>query len=540
MAKYNLEKFTFFKRLFFMQSVFAFIISSIIIIVVYQNIHAVLVEETRDSAIEQAEIFASNLELKKALKKQDAVRIEELVRSIRMPIGTDYVVVADSVGKRIFNTAGVGIGVVMPSYQIVNVLKGHAASFVDYNDSVITNIKSRVPVMEDNQVIGIVAVGMSYNIAVNRMTKYLVIAAGISISLFLILVGCSHLFVSYLNRTMLQKSPYQIEVVFKLYESILNSIFEGIIAVDPKNKILATNKAAEDYLNLSDVHESLIGRHISKYLYPADFFQNHGDTEVVDQTISCNGERLIANRTPFYDMKNKYLGTVITLRRKTEKEELEQAVIAAIEDKKNMRALSHEFSNQLAVIYGLLEVNKFEDVKAYIHSEHVIKKNEVVQISKSFNVSILIGLLLSKMSRARELGISLEINVLSNVQAERLLINDKELTCIIGNLIDNAFEAIIRSNKQVRMVSLFANNLGDELIVEVADSGVGGCEDKIDLIFERGYSSKDDEEHGIGLSLVKEIVDNNNGHIIVEESELGGAMFTLFIPQSSTQVAVNE
>lgn len=526
-----MKKFTFFRRLFFIQSFLAFIISSIFVVVVYHNIHALLVEETRDSAVEQATIFASSAHLKQALKDHNVTLIANLVENIRMPLGTDYVVVADSTGKRIYNTAGVGMGVTMPAYQIVNVLKGKPASFVDYSDEGITNIKSRVPVMDHNKVIGIVAVGMSYKFAVNRISKYIIIVVSISVFLFALLVTFSHFFVSYLNRKMLQKSPTQIEVAFNLYESMVNSILEGVVAIDPSNNILAMNYAAEKYLHLSDVHETMINQHISKYLYPVDFFQEHSEENVVDQTLCCNGERLIANRTPFYSNQGKYLGTVITLRPKTEKEELEQAVNVAIEDKKNLRALSHEFSNQLAVISGLLAVNKYEEVKAYIHNEHIIKKNEVVQISRSFNVSILIGLLMSKMSRARELGITLEISPLSNVQAERLALNDKELTCIIGNFIDNAFESIIRSPRAEKIVAIFANNLADELIVEVSDSGMGISEDQIDLIFERGYSSKNDEEHGIGLSLVKEIVDKNRGHIIVEESEYGGAMFTLFIPQ---------
>lgn len=275
-----------------MQSFIAFVISSVFVVVVYQNIHSLLVEETRDSAVEQAVIFASNERLKLALKQSDTATIEKLVENIRMPLGTDYVVVADSTGKRMYNTAGIGIGVTMPSYQIVNVLKGEPASFVDYNDEGITNIKSRVPVMENGNVIGIVAVGMSYKIAANRISKYIVIVVAISVLLFIMLVTFSHFFVSYLNRKMLQKSPAQIEVAFNLYESIVNSILEGVVVVDPANNLLAINNAAEKYLNLSNPHESMVGEDISKYFYPAVFFQDHSGEEIIGQTLFCNGERL--------------------------------------------------------------------------------------------------------------------------------------------------------------------------------------------------------------------------------------------------------
>jgi len=120
---------------------------------------------------------------------------------------------------------------------------------------------------------------------------------------------------------------------------------------------------------------------------------------------------------------------------------------------------------------------------------------------------------------------------LSSIQTDDLPISENKLTCIVGNLINNAFEAIIRAESRERLVRLHILQ-GNDLIIEVEDSGDGIKEDDFDKIFQRKYTQKSEPNHGIGLSLIDNIVDEVNGTIIVDESELGGALFSIYIPKS--------
>lgn len=86
------------------------------------------------------------------------------------------------------------------------------------------------------------------------------------------------------------------------------------------------------------------------------------------------------------------------------------------------------------------------------------------------------------------------------------------LITIIGNLIDNAFEAVAEQN--VRLVSFFITDIGRDIVIEVADTGCGVAPDKMKAIFERGYSSKG-MKRGYGLANVKESVRELGGWIEV-------------------------
>ena len=101
---------------------------------------------------------------------------------------------------------------------------------------------------------------------------------------------------------------------------------------------------------------------------------------------------------------------------------------------------------------------------------------------------------------------------------------------IILNLISNA----IKFNKPGGKVEVFIS-CKDDIEISVKDSGIGIPEDKIDKIFERFEQVKNNsrkEGSGIGLNLVKSLVEMNNGSIKVK-SDLGkGSKFTIALPNT--------
>ena len=105
------------------------------------------------------------------------------------------------------------------------------------------------------------------------------------------------------------------------------------------------------------------------------------------------------------------------------------------------------------------------------------------------------------------------------------------LEAVFVNLISNA----IKYTQQGGLVNVSLNKAGKDIRFKVVDTGIGIPPEDIDRIFEKFYRIKTDETRsisgsGLGLSIVKGIVDVHNGSIHVE-SELGkGTMFIVSLP----------
>ena len=99
----------------------------------------------------------------------------------------------------------------------------------------------------------------------------------------------------------------------------------------------------------------------------------------------------------------------------------------------------------------------------------------------------------------------------------------------MGKLLDNAFDASQYGDKEA-MVNLSMTDVGNNLVFENEDSGEGVPVEQSEQIFERDYSTKQ-PDRGQGLYLVKKALADLKGEITLGESELGGALFSVFIPK---------
>ena len=104
-----------------------------------------------------------------------------------------------------------------------------------------------------------------------------------------------------------------------------------------------------------------------------------------------------------------------------------------------------------------------------------------------------------------------------------------DLTEILGNLLDNACKAAEGK------VLLKAMSSELELIISIEDDGPGVSEDQESKIFERGMRADSYEQgHGIGLAIVRDLVDSYGGFLSIERSEsLGGAKFSILFKQTT-------
>jgi len=185
-----------------------------------------------------------------------------------------------------------------------------------------------------------------------------------------------------------------------------------------------------------------------------------------------------------------------------------------------VRREKHDFANHLNAIHAICVINKpdaLERIKKYINGLTSGLKTSY-KIFETGNVYI-DGLLVVKSNYAYENSINFDVDI--EVPLSILDIKDNDLISIISNIIDNAFESLISSekkdNKAVSMCTYVENN---EYHISIANNGPKIPEAIIDKIFDNGFSTKKQKaEHGLGLYIVKSMLKKYNGNIEVISSD---------------------
>ncbi len=193
-----------------------------------------------------------------------------------------------------------------------------------------------------------------------------------------------------------------------------------------------------------------------------------------------------------------------------------------------LRAQTHEFMNKMHVIMGLIDMKAYDELKQFTMEIANNRQAEAAYVVTRLKDITLAGFILGKISRARELDIEFSLTDESELTTEFIRPTVQELILIIGNLIENAFD-VLRDHHSERIVNLSILTFDNEIMVMVEDSGPGIPENKLETIFEKGYSSKG-PRRGIGLFLIKQTVTHLKGTIEVESTVGEGTTFTIRLP----------
>jgi len=176
------------------------------------------------------------------------------------------------------------------------------------------------------------------------------------------------------------------------------------------------------------------------------------------------------------------------------------------------RRKQHDFKNYLNTINAIVEISSEKEVK------HELKKyimslkylNNIIEDIVYIDNIIIKAIIYNKLCEAERLNIKLLFNVTNNSLENSL--NDYEISDILNNLLDNAFEAVINSTND-NVVILNIGTEGSNNIVEVRNSGITIKPDKIENIFESGFSTKKGKNRGYGLYNIKKIAEKNGSDI---------------------------
>ncbi|EPL1116465.1 TPA: sensor histidine kinase DpiB [Citrobacter freundii] len=534
----NKTRFPFFRSLAFPLRIFLLIlvVSVFIIAALAQYFTAsfedYLAAHVRDMAMNQAKIIASNESIITAVKHRDYKRLATIADKLQSGTDFDYVVIGDTNSIRLYHPNPEKIGYPMQFTKPGALEKGESY-FITGKGSIGMAMRAKTPIFDDDgKIIGVVSIGYLISKIDSWRSDFLLPMAGVFILLLLVLMLLSWFFAAHIRRQMLGMEPKQIARVVRQQEALFSSVYEGLIAVDPDGYITAINRSARKMLRLSSPGRKWLGKPVSEVVQPADFFTQQIAEKRQDAMVNFNGLSVIANREAIRS-GDELLGAIISFRSKDEIATLNAQLTQIKQYVESLRTLRHEHLNWMSTINGLLQMKEYDKVLAMVQGESQAQQQLIDSLRGAFADRQVAGLLFGKVQRARELGLTMTIVPGSQLHQLPEGLDSTEFAAIVGNLLDNAFEASLRTQQGNNVVELYLSDEGDDVIIEVADQGCGVPEALREKIFEQGVSTRTDEpgEHGIGLYLIASYVRRCDGVITLEDNSPCGTLFSLFLPK---------
>ena len=311
-------------------------------------------------------------------------------------------------------------------------------------------------------------------------------------------------------------------------EATLHGIREGVIAVDPAGNLTVVNDEA---LRLLRLPPSVVGGSVRVGVPAGPIRELLGGTSVItDQILLTEDYSLVINRLPVR-LAGRAHGVVLTLQDRTVLDGLARELDGARSLTESMRAQQHEFSNRMHAIAGLLELSRPEEALEYVNEIRGTSATLDQTLRTHIGAPQIVGLMLGKAAEASELGIELVVTPETSLDESPDRV--QALTTILGNLIDNAFDALA-GTQAPRRVEVTVIETPDAVTVTVCDTGPGIPPEARSTVFRNGYTTKRDplsRHSGLGLSLVQRTVTKLGGTVRVEGGS--GATFVVVLPRTS-------
>lgn len=332
-----------------------------------------------------------------------------------------------------------------------------------------------------------------------------------------------------------------------------------IKANDSWEKVLGWSKAEIKAMHYSDlIHPDDIS--ILEYLYDSNYIVEEIKYLTIRLLCKDNTYKWIELSLKYVKDKNVFMSTGIdvTSRKEVEveKKKLEEAIHLESIRNEFFGNISHEFKTPLNIILGIVQLIDKNIELDNITKENLIRHvdimkqnsyrllrlvNNLIDISRidigyynlqpsNYNiVKVIEDITLSIAEYVKHKKINMIFN--TDVEEITLACDPDKIERVILNLLSNA----IKYTDDNGDIYVSLNKVNEDVVVSVKDSGVGIPNDKLELIFDRFGQANDIlsrrcEGSGIGLSIVKSIVEMHGGKIDVF-SEIGkGSEFVFNIP----------
>jgi two-component system, CitB family, sensor kinase len=389
-------------------------------------------------------------------------------------------------------------------------------------------VVAQVPVVgqgaQAGRVIGTAVVGQEYPTltesllsAVPNLLTYLGLSAAFGIA-------GSLLVARRVKQQTLGLEPLEIRGLAEHREAMLTGIKEGVLALDPQDRVALVNAEAHRMLRLPS---DCVGRSLTELGVEARLLDVLTGRDGGRDAVVFVGDRILTlNRMPV-SVRGVQAGSVTTMRDLTELRQLHQELGITRQTTEALRAQAHEFANRLHTISGLLELGEHDEVLRYVKRLGSATQELTSTVTSRIGDPALAALLIAKASVAAERGVRLRlapstaVGVLDDALSE-------DLSTVVGNLVDNALDAVgpLGGGEVVVEVVEEADAVG----IEVRDSGPGVAPELVEEVFRSGFTTKaaNGGPRGFGLALTWTICTRRGGSVSVHNTD--GAVFSARLP----------
>ena len=450
--------------------------------------------------------------------------LQPLADAVQRSTGADFVVVMSPTGRRYTHPNPAQIGRTFVGH-IAAAAQGRAFTET-YTGTLGPSTRAVVPVTDgQGSVVALIAVGIKQNRIGSALRRQAPLFALVAVAALLPAVLGSIAVSRRLRRQTLGLGPVEITRLFEHHDAVLHAIREGVLVVGRDGVLSLANDEAVRLLGPGAQQ----GVAVSELGMDPALTDLLASGRAARDELHVVGDRVLAvNQTPAVHA-GRLLGAVATLRDQSELQALTRELASVKGFTEALHAAEHESSNRLHTVVTLMELGRYDEAVRFATAQLAASQGLTDRLLSAFGEPALAALLLGKISEAKERGVDLEVTEDTEVGAVPFDAGD--LVTVLGNLIDNAVDAVPRPGGRV-VVTVRTSE--DQLVLRVADNGPGVDPDS--ALFTRGWSTKSTTTpygRGLGLALVRQVVTRHGG--TVDVSNDAGAVFVVQLPFPALQ-----
>lgn len=400
------------------------------------------------------------------------------------------------------------------------------------------SVRAKVPVLalgSRDVVIGEVSVGISTTAVRTEMSKDLINGGLVTGGVLLLGLVGSILLARRWKRLTLGLEPEELAELVREQEAVLHGIGEGVVAMDPDGVVTVVNDEARTLLSI-DGRPGMRVEDIGLTPRLLEVIEN----PTAEPVLAAVNEVVVIASARKVLRDSRDLGTVLTVRDRTDVETLTRQLDAVQSMSAVLRAQRHEFANRMHLVSGLLHEGHPDRASQYIDDILGIgSRSESIEGIDAVADAYLRSFLTAKAAHARESGVRLVLGENTWVGGE--LAVPVDVTTVLGNLVDNAIDAARLGVRRPAEVEVELVQDHSTLHIVVLDSG-DGVDMPSDQVFVEGVSTKSTAEtpggRGVGLALSRQIARTRGGDVtladvggqVTADNGRGGAVFIASIP----------
>lgn len=459
--------------------------------------------------------------------------------------GIDLVMVADTAGRVVASTDTLLMDDVVPWPEVLSArershsgtIRIRGVAYLVAAAPILSNPSSGEPVRQ----LGIAIVGQESPTRAESLARAApTLLTYLGAALVLGIIG-SVLLARWIKRGTLGMEPAEIASLVEQREAIFDGVAEGVIALDTANRVTLANPPAVQLLSLPTDPVGLSLQELAITGRLLDVLTGTEDAEH-DALVVRSGRVLVLNHKPVRK-DGRALGSVTTLRDRTQLAELERELGSFRGTTDLLRAQAHEFANQLHTIAGLIQIGDYDDVVNYVQALVASRAAVDLTVTEHVRDPSVAALIVAKAAQASERRIELRVGPASSLEALDPQ-SSFDVATVVGNLVQNGVDAAAARSVEdgespfPGWVEVDLRQTGDIVEVVVRDSGPGVITTIASEVFEHGFTTKaaKDGERGIGLALTRRICRTRGGDVEVRSAGTG-AEFAAWMRVRAASVA---